>query len=293
MSFCSVAKSCLTLCDPMDCSQQASLSFTVSRVCSNSCLLSQWCHPTIWSSVTTFSSCPQSFPASGSFPVSWLFPSTGQNIGASSSASVLLTIIQGWFPLGLIGLISLLSKGLSRVSSSTTIWKHQVFWYSAFFMAQLSYLFMTTGKIMALIIWTFAGKVMSLLFNMLSQFVIAFLPKSKCLNFTVAVTVCSDSGAQENKICHCFCFSPSICREVMGPDAMISIFECWVLSQLFQSSLSPSSRDSLVPFLMAFCHKGGITCKSVVIDISPGSFDSCLWFIQPDISYDVLCTEIR
>ena len=63
-------------------------------------------------------------------------------------------------------------------------------------------------------------------FNMLSQFVIAFLPRSKCLNFIVAVTVCSDSGAQEYKICHCFCFSPSICHEVMGPDAMISIFEC-------------------------------------------------------------------
>ena len=156
---CSVAKSCLTLCDPMDCSQQASLSFIVSRVCSNSCLLSQWCHPTIWFSVTTFSSCPQS----GSFPMSWLFPLGGQNIGASTLSSVLLMIIQGCFPLGLIGLISLLSKGLSRVFSSTTIWKHQVFWYSAFFMAQLSYLFMTTWKIIALIIWTFAGKVMSLL----------------------------------------------------------------------------------------------------------------------------------
>ena len=101
---CSVAKSCLTLCDPMDCSQQASLSFTVSRVCSNSCLLSQGCHPTIWFSVTTFSSCPQSFPTSGSFPMSWLFPSGGQNIGASTLASVLLMIIQGWFLLGLIDL---------------------------------------------------------------------------------------------------------------------------------------------------------------------------------------------
>ena len=125
MSFCSVAKSCLTLCDPMDCSQQASLSFTVSRVCSNSCLLSQWCHPTIWSSVTTFSSCPQSFPASGSFPTTQFFTSGGLSIRAS--ASVFPVNIQGWFPLGLVGLISLLSKGLSRVFSSTTIWKHQFF----------------------------------------------------------------------------------------------------------------------------------------------------------------------
>ena len=136
--------------------------------------------------------------------MSWLFVLGGQSNGASASVTDPPVNIQDWFPSGLTGLISLLSKGLSRVSSSTTIWKHQVFRYSAFFMAQLSYLFMTTGKIMALIIWTFAGKVMSLLFNMLSQFVIAFLPKSKCLNFTVAVTVCSDSGAQENKICHCF-----------------------------------------------------------------------------------------
>ena len=74
------------------------------RVCSNSC------HPTVSSSVAPFSSCPQSFPASGSFPMSWLFPSGGQSIGASALASVLPMNIQGWFPLGLTGLISLLSR---------------------------------------------------------------------------------------------------------------------------------------------------------------------------------------
>ena len=95
--------------------------------CSNSCQLSQWCHPIISSSVIPFSSCSQSFPASGSFPMSRLFTSGGQSIGASASASVLPVNIQGWFPLGLTGLISLLSKGLSRVFSSTTIWKHQFF----------------------------------------------------------------------------------------------------------------------------------------------------------------------
>ena len=94
-------------------------------VCSNSCPLSQWCYPTILFSVTLLSSCHQSFPASGSFPISWLFTSGGQSIGAS--ASVLPMNIQGWFPLGLTGLISVLSKGLSRVFSSTTIWKHQLF----------------------------------------------------------------------------------------------------------------------------------------------------------------------
>ena len=96
------------------------------RVCSKSCPLSRWCHPTISSSVTRFS-CPQSFPASGFFPVSRLFASGGQSIGASASASVLPMSIQGWSPLGLTGLISLQSKRLSRVFSNTTVQMHQFF----------------------------------------------------------------------------------------------------------------------------------------------------------------------
>ena len=94
------------------------------RVCSNSYPLSQWCHPTISSSVIPFFSYLQSFPASGSFLMSQLFASGGQSIGALASASVLPMNIQGWFPLGLTGLISLLSKELSRVFSSTTVWRH-------------------------------------------------------------------------------------------------------------------------------------------------------------------------
>ena len=95
--------------------------------CSNSCPSSQWCHPTISSSVIPFSSWLQSFPVSGSFPMSQLFASGGQNIGASASASILPMNIQDWFPLGLTGLISLLSKGLSRVFSNTTVQKHQIY----------------------------------------------------------------------------------------------------------------------------------------------------------------------
>ena len=83
-----------------------------SSAYSNSCPLSWWCHPRISSSVVPFSSCPESFPASGSFPVSWLFASGGQSIRTSASASILPVNIQGWFPLGLTVLISLLSKGL-------------------------------------------------------------------------------------------------------------------------------------------------------------------------------------
>ena len=96
----------------------------------NSCPLSRWYHPTISSSVVPFSSCLQSFPASGSFPMSRFFTSSGQSIG--TSASVLPVNIQDWFPLGWTGLISLQSKGLSRVFSNTTVQKHQ------FFSAQLS-----------------------------------------------------------------------------------------------------------------------------------------------------------
>ena len=104
-----------------------------SGIFSNSCPLSQWCHPTISSSVIPLSSCLQSFPASGSFPVSQLFTSGGWSIRVSASASVLPMNIQRWCPLGHQGLISLLSKRFSRVFSSTTVWKHQ-FERSAFFM---------------------------------------------------------------------------------------------------------------------------------------------------------------
>ena len=123
------------------------------RVWLNSCPLSQWCHPTVSSSVTPFSPCPQSFPASGSFPMIQLFTSGGQSIGAS--ASILPVSIQDWFPLRLTDLIFLQSKGLSRVFSSTTVWKHQ----QAFFIVQFSHLYMATGKIIALTIQTFVSKV--------------------------------------------------------------------------------------------------------------------------------------
>ena len=84
---------------------------------------------------------------------------------------------------------------------------------------------MTTEKNIALIRWTFVGKVMSLLFNMLSRLVIAFLPRGKhLLNVMAAVTIFSDFGGQENEVCHCFCGYTSICHEMMGPDAMILVF---------------------------------------------------------------------
>ena len=123
---------CPTLWDLTDCSMPGSLSITNSRSCPNSCLSSQWCHPTISSSIVPFSSCLQSFLALVSFPVSQFFPSSGQSIGASALASILPMNMQGLFLLEFTGLIFLLSEGLSRVFSNTTVQKHQ------FFDAQLS-----------------------------------------------------------------------------------------------------------------------------------------------------------
>ena len=120
-------------------------------VFSNSCPLSRWCHPTITSSVILFS-CLQSFPASGSFPMSQLLASSGQSIGSTAST----------FPV--------------NIQDSL---KASILWRSAYFMIRFSHLYVTTGKTIALIIWTFVGKVMSLLFNMWPRFVITFLPRSK------------------------------------------------------------------------------------------------------------------
>ena len=149
------------------------------RVYPSPCPLSQRCHSTISSSVMPFFSCPQSFPASGSFPMSQFFASGGQSNGVSAWASVLPMNTQDWSPLGWTGWISLQSKGLSRVFSNTTVQKHRFFGCSAFFIDQLSHPYMTTGKTIALTRRTFVGKVMSLLFNMLSRLVITFLPRSK------------------------------------------------------------------------------------------------------------------
>ena len=119
--------------------------------------------------------------------------------GVSASASVLPMNIQGWFPFRLTGLISLLSKTLSRVFASTTVWKYQLFSTQPSLWEETLTSVHDYGKTIALTRQTFVGKVMSLLFNMLSGFVIVFLPRSKNLNFMAAVTIRSDFGAQENK----------------------------------------------------------------------------------------------
>ena len=135
VQFSSVAQSCPTLCDPMNCSTpglpvhhaRPACPSPTPRVHPNSCPLSQWCHSTISSSVISFSSRLQSFLASGSFQMSQFFTSGGQSIAVSTSTSVLPMNTQDWSHLGWTGWISLKSKGLSKVFSNTTVQKHQFF----------------------------------------------------------------------------------------------------------------------------------------------------------------------
>ena len=228
---------------------QVSLSFTISCSLLKSSLLSQGCYPAISSSVIPFSSCPQSFPASVSFLISQLFSSGGQSIEAS--ASVLPMTIQGCFPLGLTGLISLPSESspapqIGSISSSTEysgLISLRIDWldllevqgtlkgllhspapqFEKINSSVLNFLYSPTlisihdsGKTIDLTRQTFVGKVMSLLYNMLSSLVIAFLPRSKqLLIFMTAVTIYSDFGAQKIKSVTVSIVSPSICHEVM------------------------------------------------------------------------------
>ena len=206
---------------------------------SNSCPLSRWCHTTISSSVVPFSSCLQSFPASGSssesalrirWPKYWSFSFI---ISPSNEYSGLISFRMDW--LDVLAVQGTLKSLLKHHSS-----KASILWYSAFFIVQLSHPYKTTGKTIALTRWTFVGKGMSLLFNMLSRLVIALLPRSKHLLISwlqsqSVVTL----EPKKIKSVSVSIVSPSICHEMMGADAMILVFECWVLSQLFPSPFPP------------------------------------------------------
>ena len=205
--FSSVTQLCLTLCDPMDCSmpgfplQHQPLNllklmfFKLVMLCYHLIL----CVP--------FSSCPQSFLASGPFPMSWLFSSRGQSIAPSASASVL--------PVNFSGLISFRIDWFDLLAVQRTLrslFQHHsskalILQCSAFFIVQLSHPYMTTGKIIAWTRWTFFGKVLSLLSNMLSKLVIAFPPRSKRLLISRLQSPSAVILEPKNKIAHCFhCF---------------------------------------------------------------------------------------
>ena len=154
----------------------------------NPCPLCRWCHPTISSSVNPFSSCPQSFPASRSsalcirWPKYWSF---SFNISPSSEHPGLISFRMDW--LDLLAFQGTFKSLLQHHSSKASILLH-----SAFFIVQFSHPYMTTGKTIALTRWTFVGKVMFLLFNMLSRLVITFLPNSKCLLISWLLKVLGD-----------------------------------------------------------------------------------------------------
>ena len=154
-------------------------------------------------------------------------------------------------------------------------------------MVQLSHPYMTTGKTIALTRWSFVGKVMFLLFNMLFRLVIAFLPRSKCLLISwlhsPSAMILELKKIKSVTVSIVF---PSICHEGWDWMPWSSVFECWVLSRLFHFLFY--LHQEAVWFFFTFSHMGGVICISEVTDISP-NLDSSLYFIQPSISHDVLC----
>ena len=204
------------------------------RVHSDSCASSWWCHLATSSSVVPFSSCPQSLPASGSLPVSHLFAWGGQSIGVfslsinpSNEHPRLISFRMDW--LDLLAVQGTLESLLQHHSSKASILRH-----SAFFTVQLSHPYMTTGRTIALIRQTFVGKVMSLLFNMLSKLVITFLPRSKHL--LISWLQSPSAVTLEPRKIKSDIVSTSSCHEVMEPDAMIFVF--WMLNLKPTFSLS-------------------------------------------------------
>ena len=163
--------------------RQASLLHTISQSLHKFTSSDWWCHPAISPSVALFSFCLQSFPVEESFRVSQFFSSSGQIVGVPASGSVLPMSMQSWLPLRLTGLISLIKlKRHSRVFSSTTVRKHQFFGaLPSLLSGSHNHTWLLERLYRALTILTFAGKVIALLFNTLSRFVIAFLPGSHCL----------------------------------------------------------------------------------------------------------------
>ena len=193
-------------------------------VCSDSCPSSQWCHPTISSSAAPFSHCPQSFPLLRSSPVSWFFVSGGQSIGVSASAPFLPVNIQGWFPLGLTRWISLQSKGLLRAFSSTTVWKHQFFGIQSSLWSN-SHIHTRLLEKPQLELYRSLSAKWCLLFNTLSRFVLAVLPRSKSLLISwlqsLSPVISEPKKMKSDPISSFFL---SVCHEVMGPDSVIFVF---------------------------------------------------------------------
>jgi len=248
----------------------------------------QWCHPTISSSVVPFSSAFSLSQHQGLFkwvsssirwPKYWSF---SFSIIPSNEYSGLISFRMDW--LDLLAVQGALKSLLQHYSS-----KASILWRLAFFIVQFSHPYMTTAKTIALTRWTFVGKVMSLLFNMLSRLVITFLARSKRLLISwlqsPSVVIL---GPKKIKSVTVSLVSPSICHEVMGPDAMILVL--WMLT--FKQTFSLSS-FTFIKKLFSSSSFSAIRLVSEVIDITPGNLDCSLCFIQPSISHDVLCIEVK
>ena len=212
---------------------------------SNSCSSSRWCHPTILSSVVPFS-CPQSFPASGSF----------QRVSSSYQVDKILEFqLQHQSFNEHSGLISFMMDWLDLLAVQGTLKsllqhhgsKASILWCSAFFTVQLSHPNMTTGKTIALTRWIFVGKVMSLLFNILSRLVITFLPRSKRLLISRLQSPSAVILEPPKWSLTLFPLFPHLFPMKWWDQMSWSSFsECWVLSQIFHSPFSLSSKGSLV-----------------------------------------------
>ena len=230
---------------------------TSPGACSNSCPMSWWCHPTISSSVIPFSSCLQSFPASRSFLMSQFFASGGQSywnfsfsISLSNKYSGLISFRMDWFDL-------LAIQGILRSLHQHHSSQASILWCSAFYTVQLSHPCMTTGKTISLTRQTFVSKAMSLVFNTLSR--------NKCLliSWLQSWSTVILEPEKINSVTVSIVF-PSICHEVMGPDAMIFIF--WMLSVFYPQQANFFTLhfhfQEALQFLFAFCPKGGVICIS-------------------------------
>ena len=206
------------------------------------------------------------------WPKYWSF---SFSISPSNENSGLISFRMDW--LDLLAVQGTLKSLLQHHSS-----KASLLWCSAFFIDQFSHPYMTTGKTIALTRRTFVGKVMSLIFNMLSRLVIAFLPRNKHLSILwlqSPSTVIFESPKVKS-----LTVSPFICHEVLGPDAMISVF--WMLN--FKPTFSLSS-FTFIKRLFSSSSLSAIRVVSEISDISPSNLDSNLCFFQPSVSYDVLC----
>ena len=217
------------------------------KVCPSSCPLPRWCHPVISSSDTLFSFLSSSFPASGTFPMMsvrirwpkhWSF-----SISPFSEYSGLISLKIDWFDL--LAVQGTFKSLLQHYSS-----KASILWHSAFFTVHISQLYTTTGKTIDLTIQTFVSRVMSLLFNILSRFIIAFLPRSNHLLISWLQSLSTVIlEPKKIKLVTTPTFSPSICHAVMGMDAMFLIFFFFLIylffSWLFHSPLSSLLRGSL------------------------------------------------